>query len=53
MSELVYLLITNSEELGSALEWRQNCPNSRADPTFPCFRWAEAGAEDVEIVDYH
>ncbi|MDZ7598148.1 MAG: hypothetical protein U5J82_07630 [Desulfobacterales bacterium] len=18
-----------------------------------CFRWAEAGAEDVEIVDYH
>ena len=22
----------DNEEPGSALEWRQNCPNSRADP---------------------
>ena len=31
--ELSRLPLAN-EEPGSALEWRQNCPNSRADPVF-------------------
>ncbi len=28
-------------------------PSNRLEKLRACFRWADSGAEDVEIVDYH